>query len=90
MSGKGSHVYSSLSEADAVREGVEDSFAHLPVIAWKNYQSDASEMTSAKASFRTLWDTINASRGHGWDDNPWVVALTFEVHRFNIDRMVAS
>lgn len=28
--------------------------------------------------FRTLWDSINAKRGYGWDANPWVWAITFE------------
>jgi hypothetical protein len=32
---------------------------------------------SAVFAFRNLWDSINASRGFGWDTNPWVWALTF-------------
>ncbi len=38
-------------------------------------------------AFRLLWDSLNASRGFGWDANPWVVALTFNVIRQNIDAM---
>ena len=30
-------------------------------------------------NFRLLWDSINAKRGYGWDANPWVWVLTFEV-----------
>lgn len=30
-------------------------------------------------SFRTLWDSINAKRGYGWDVNPWVWVIDFEV-----------
>lgn len=37
--------------------------------------------------FRRLWDSLNAARGHGWETNPWVVAVTFTVHRQNIDAM---
>lgn len=40
-----------------------------------------------RGGFRDLWDTLNAKRGFGWSENPWVVALTFAVHRENIDRM---
>jgi len=35
-------------------------------------------------AFRLLWDSLNARRGFGWDDNPWVVALTFTVEKRNI------
>ncbi len=41
-------------------------------------------------AFRCAWDSLNAKRGLGWDANPWVAALTFEVHRCNIDQMPAS
>lgn len=29
-------------------------------------------------AFMSLWDSINAKRGHGWDKNDWVWALTFK------------
>jgi hypothetical protein len=32
---------------------------------------------STVASFASLWDSINAKRGHPWDSNPWVWALGF-------------
>lgn len=38
------------------------------------------------AQFRTLWDGLNADRAP-WAANPWVCALTFTVHRSNIDQM---
>jgi hypothetical protein len=28
-------------------------------------------------SVQTLWDSINASRGFGWDVNPWVWVIEF-------------
>lgn len=31
----------------------------------------------SRAYFASLWDSINAKRGFGWDKNPWVWALTF-------------
>ena len=44
-------------------------------------------VSDPRADFETLWDSINAKRGFGWDANPWVVALTFTVHRCNIGQM---
>ena len=29
--------------------------------------------------FREMWDSIYAKRGFGWDENPWVEAVTFAV-----------
>jgi len=29
--------------------------------------------------FAATWDSINARRGYGWDENPWVWVLDFEV-----------
>jgi hypothetical protein len=38
-----------------------------------------SEMPyTAKDAFKKLWDSINKDRGHGWDTNPWVLAISFE------------
>lgn len=30
------------------------------------------------SGFRVLWDRINAARGFGWDENPWVWAISFD------------
>jgi hypothetical protein len=35
--------------------------------------------------FSALWNSINGP--DAWDANPWVAALTFTVHRCNIDKM---
>ena len=32
-----------------------------------------------KESFHQLWDSINIDRGYGWDKNPWVWVIDFEV-----------
>jgi hypothetical protein len=32
----------------------------------------------AKDSFSSLWELLNAKRGHGWAENDWVYAYTFE------------
>lgn len=61
-----------ISEADAVAEGWK---APVPgVIGW-----------SPVGWFADLWGQINGP--DAWDANPWVCALTFTVHRCNIDQM---
>ena len=41
-------------------------------------------------SFAKLWDGINASRGYGWEINPWVWALQFEVLRKHVDDVLTA
>lgn len=45
------------------------------------------EFLSARRWFRTLWDSLNADRGFGWRENPWIVAINFRPHLCNIDQM---
>ncbi|NDV87060.1 hypothetical protein GTW51_10135 [Aurantimonas aggregata] len=80
-----------ISEADAIAEGIKKDYAAGMPSAWgwhdylrgddiaKRHFSDPRE------SYRTLWDGLNAKRGYGWNANPWVVAVTFTVHRAKID-----
>lgn len=35
--------------------------------------------------FRDLWNSLHTKPGERWADNPWIVAITFEVHHGNID-----
>ena len=42
---------------------------------------------SARGWYRDLWDRINGAGA--WDKNPWVVAPTFTVIKFNIDQVPA-
>jgi hypothetical protein len=30
-------------------------------------------------AFSRLWDSINAKRGYGWESNPWVWVITFQM-----------
>ena len=77
-----------ISEADAIAEGIEPT--GMPVDQWKNYLPSrfiGPGFLSATNSFLSLWDSLNADRGYGWDTNPWVVAVTFTVDRRNIDEV---
>lgn len=73
-----------ISEADAIAEGLEPTeqdgarFWVDPVDfeeAWRN----------PCLSYRSLWDSLHTDPGTRWADNPWIYALTFTVHRGNID-----
>ena len=66
-----------ISEADAKAEGVGG-------VCWEDWR-DYGGPSSYRLPFRSLWNSIH---GHdAWDHNPWVAALTFTVHRCNIDKM---
>lgn len=74
-----------ISEEDAIAEGIEvDQSGRFSTIGWRNYSHDNHPFNSAVASFRSLWNSLNAKRGYGWDDNPWVIAVSFRVHHANV------
>lgn len=78
-----------VTEEQALLEGVgglPDNDKLLPHMRlWDDYtpkkKGDGSHtaMISARASFRTLWDSINSGRGYSWDSNPFVWVVGFEV-----------
>ncbi len=76
-----------ISEADAEAEGIERKVICGAGEVWKHYGNPNAPVgwQLATQSFETLWDSLNASRGFGWEANPWVTALTFEVICQNID-----
>ncbi|WP_416358184.1 hypothetical protein ACLNGM_09860 [Aureimonas phyllosphaerae] len=65
-----------ISEDDAWSEGIRPEAS-----------GDFEGGDGATGAYRILWDSLNAKRGFGWDANPWVVAVTFTVHRANIDTL---
>lgn len=71
-----------ISSCDAEAEGI----AHHPTArGWKHYGNPDLRCAAAETSFETLWDSLHGSAGERWQDNPWIVALSFEVHHGNID-----
>jgi hypothetical protein len=65
-----------ISERDAIEEGVvipehKRGMVRLP------HGGAPVARTSYRAEFSLLWDSINAKRGYGWNDNPRVWVLTF-------------
>ena len=43
---------------------------------------------TAAFAFRSLWNSLHGPEA--WDANPWVAAISFTVHRCNIDQMQAQ
>ncbi|AIO23827.1 hypothetical protein [Burkholderia cepacia] len=69
----------SISEADSIAEGIETFETDDPDMQemWRDYSEDGMASGNPIGSFMTLWNGINAARGHGWDANPWVWAIEF-------------
>ena len=68
-----------ISETDAKAEGVFE-FAVSRTMMANCHKAD-------RDLFRDLWDSLNSSRGYGWDANPWVAAYTFRPGLGNIDQV---
>lgn len=82
-----------ISEDDAMSEGVCQFVEEQDGTGWGTTTPDdrrrmiANTYGTATVAFRHLWETINGP--DAWDQNPWVAAYSFDVHRCNIDRMGA-
>ncbi|KVA45299.1 hypothetical protein [Burkholderia cepacia] len=61
----------SINESDARDEGVTIEDHHM-----RGYCAGAFRPPSIRA-FHDHWDSLNASRGYGWDTNPWVWVVAF-------------
>ncbi len=71
-----------ISPIDSIAEGVE-----CAICADTGMKNCKNGCFAAVASFRDLWDSINAKRGFGWESNPWVAALEFRAHATNVDTL---
>lgn len=76
-----------ISSCDVLAEGVEQDLDMLRAISLS--QSDLSQRECFHRAhvqpFRTLWNTLHGP--DAWDRNDWVCAISFDVHRCNIDQM---
>jgi hypothetical protein len=71
-----------ISEADAIAEGMTE---HSDRRSWWDGTDLLTAATSARGAFYLLWQKLHGPKS--WDANPEVVALTFTVHKCNIDQM---
>jgi hypothetical protein len=81
-----------ISEADAKAEGIRSYWltkeagagasdwheSNGPPFVGVTEGAGGALCSTRRAAFSRLWDSINSSRGYGWDTNPWVWAYTFE------------
>jgi hypothetical protein len=64
-----------ISDYDAESEGINE-WAGM----FREYDRPNSNLgwtRNPRYSFQTLWDSINAKRGHSWDSNPFVWVIEF-------------
>lgn len=83
-----------ISEADAIAEGVAEYPCEGPhrgpdATYWTAYPASKLfiKRTTAVNAYAALWESINGPGA--WEANPWVVAVSFEVGRHNIDQVPA-
>lgn len=65
-----------ITEDDAIAEGIEKFLTKYGDYLFRHYLKNKFG-PSAKHSFQTLWQSINAKK-HPWESNPWVWVYTFE------------
>ncbi|NPT59704.1 hypothetical protein [Paraburkholderia elongata] len=70
-----------IIEADAIAEGIEPFATTDPDLQgmWRDYSEDGMASGNPIGSYMTLWNRLNAARGHGWDVNPWVWVVEFQL-----------
>lgn len=67
-----------ISEADAIAESCAGCLGANP-----DFPDEWDP--SPREEFRDLWNSLHGKEGERWQDNPWIVAVSFEVHHGNID-----
>lgn len=74
-----------ISEADAQAEGI----CRMDDGTW-SWSEDTKVVGwhTPRGAFDALWTSINGPAA--WAENPWIVALTFTVHRQNVDQYLAA
>ncbi|KZK99175.1 hypothetical protein [Pseudovibrio sp. Ad26] len=78
-----------ISAKDAVSEGVQ--LKHWITGNYPEHDIGVErEGEVLRNKFRNLWNTLNESRGFGWNANPWVTVTEFKVHRCNINELTSK
>ena len=74
-----------ISEADAKAEGADDGFRQIVAPGSCPEPRCDGVHYGPIWHFRDIWNSIHGP--DAWDRNPWVAAISFTVHRCNIDKM---
>lgn len=72
-----------ITEEDAQAEGVD-----RLVFDGEAFYAGFPEGTY-RCGFAGIWSHLHTAEGEHWDDNPWIVAVSFDVHHGNIDQVQA-
>ncbi len=75
-----------ISREDAIAEGLE----WVAPGMWAVDRTLPIIGDCPRLVFSELWNSLHTELGERWDDNPWIVAVTFEVNRGNIDTTPAA
>lgn len=78
-----------ISDADALAEGVY--FDELGLTGGYIGLGGCNQEWSATPliAFANLWRKLHTKPGERWEDNPWVVAVSFDVRHGNINELAA-
>jgi hypothetical protein len=76
-----------ITGEDCIAEGVQ---CETCAASWSVGRSACNQRGcfEIRQNFRHLWNSLHGP--DAWDQNQWVVALTFDVHRCNIDQMTEA
>lgn len=77
-----------ISEADARAEGLDHKHDWLP--CWRGAEGLPWRAEFPVDAYLDLWDSLHTKPGERWEDNPWIVAVTFDVQRGNIDQLARA
>jgi hypothetical protein len=77
-----------ISEEDAKAEGCNKAFLAEDLKQAFTEIMGGTPNSNYRCGYAKLWDDLNAKPGTGWYDNPWIVAVTFNVHKMNVDRFL--
>lgn len=77
-----------ISEEDCIAEGPKlrgwADFGYMSALNGPMVETDQPHVSATPRTwYRELWDSLHGDGA--WDENPWVVALTFTVEKRNID-----
>jgi len=76
-----------ISEEDAIAEGIQSAHLTDGMHGWIPFDAGPA-FYDPRDAFRDLWDSLNADRAP-WQNNPWIVAISFDVIRQNIDQIAS-
>ena len=84
-----------ISEEDAIAEGAPDFGAFCEAsdpgalnAAGETASETATRLRWSQRWYSSLWNSLHGP--DAWDANPWVAAITFTVHRTNIDALAPA